>query len=44
MRSTLDVGHRGLGRSYKKVVGQDMAEIRENTILSFSQAGMAGAE
>jgi glycerophosphodiester phosphodiesterase len=36
-------GHRGLGRSYRDDV-LDQAEIRENTLLSFSEAGKAGAE
>jgi glycerophosphoryl diester phosphodiesterase len=41
-RDTLDIGHRGAGRSYRDVT--DQAEIRENTLLSFSEAGKAGAE
>ena len=41
-RETLDIGHRGLGRSYARVAEQ--AEIRENTLLSFSEAGKQGAE
>jgi glycerophosphoryl diester phosphodiesterase len=41
-RETLDIGHRGLGRSYKNVEAK--AEIRENTLLSFSEAGKLGAE
>lgn len=36
-------GHRGLGRSYRDDV-LDQAEIRENTLLSFSEAGKGGAE
>ncbi|GMH60163.1 hypothetical protein TL16_g02988 [Triparma laevis f. inornata] len=43
-RETLDIGHRGLGRSYRDVKGQEMAQVRENTIMSFSNAGRAGAE
>ncbi|GMH48535.1 hypothetical protein TrVE_jg5743 [Triparma verrucosa] len=43
-RETLDIGHRGLGRSYADVQGQEMAQVRENTIMSFSNAGRAGAE
>ena len=41
-RETLDIGHRGMGRSYKNVEAK--AEIRENTLLSFSEAGKLGAE
>ena len=42
-RTTLDIGHRGAGRSYRSDV-MDQADIRENTLLSFSEAGKAGAE
>ena len=31
-------------RSYKRVTGQEMASLRENTILSFTNAGSAGAD
>mmetsp|Transcript_12182 Transcript_12182/g.24947 ORF Transcript_12182/g.24947 Transcript_12182/m.24947 type:complete len:769 (-) Transcript_12182:86-2392(-) len=41
-RKTLDIGHRGLGRSYRNVPEQ--ASVRENTLLSFSEAGKLGAE
>jgi len=42
--AVLDVGHRGLGRSYRKIAGQRRPSITENTLLSFASAGLQGAE
>ena len=41
---TLDVGHRGAGRSFRFDLGwnQVMASVRENTIASFEYAGVQG--
>mmetsp|Transcript_7121 Transcript_7121/g.25365 ORF Transcript_7121/g.25365 Transcript_7121/m.25365 type:complete len:765 (-) Transcript_7121:79-2373(-) len=43
-RGPLDIGHRGKGRSFADVEGQRRAIIKENTIVSFTTAGLAGAE
>lgn len=43
-RPTLDVGHRGLGRSYHQVEGYRKAMIEENTLVSFIVAGQLGAD
>lgn len=42
-KKTLFVGHRGMGRSYR-AKGGELQAIRENTILSFTRAGLSGAE
>jgi len=39
---TLDIGHRGMGSSY--INGVPNARVRENTVLSFSEAARAGAD
>ncbi len=41
---TLDMGHRGLGRSFRKLSGQRKPSIVENSILSLSAAAHSGAE
>ena len=41
---TLDIGHRGLGRSFKQVSGVRKSAIRENTLMSFVAAGRMGAD
>lgn len=43
-RPTLDVGHRGLGRSFHQVDGYRAAAIQENTLVSFIVAGQLGAD
>lgn len=43
-RDALDVGHRGLGRSYHQVEGYRSATIEENTLMSFIVAGQLGAD
>ncbi|CAK4140062.1 unnamed protein product [Aphanomyces euteiches] len=40
----LDIGHRGLGRSYYQKLGHRLAWIRENTLPSFIVAGYFGAD
>lgn len=37
-KHTVDVGHRGLGRSYRIIPGQRQATVRENTLLSLQLA------
>ena len=39
---SLNVGHRGLGKSYNK--GMPSARVPENTVLSFSEAAKSGAD
>lgn len=43
-RPSLDVGHRGVGRSFKSAPGFRKAAIRENTTLSFITAGRYSAD
>ncbi|DAZ99521.1 TPA: hypothetical protein N0F65_005393 [Lagenidium giganteum] len=43
-RSPLNVGHRGMGRSFHQVGGHRHALIRENTLASFILAGRSGAD
>lgn len=43
-RECLDIGHRGKGRSFASVEGQRRSIIKENTVVSFTTAGLAGAE
>jgi hypothetical protein len=43
-RETLDVGHRGLGRSFRKLDGQRRPSVTENTLQSFAAACLFGAE
>lgn len=44
----MEVGHRGMGTSYKHLVGESkepkMSHIRENTIRSLAEAGRCGAD
>ncbi|KDO22912.1 hypothetical protein SPRG_11756 [Saprolegnia parasitica CBS 223.65] len=40
----LDMGHRGLGRSYYQAFGYRTSHIRENTLASFVVAGLHGAD
>ncbi|ETV90552.1 hypothetical protein, variant 1 [Aphanomyces invadans] len=40
----LDIGHRGLGRSYYQKLGHRVSSIRENTLPSFMIAGFSGAD
>ncbi|OQR92116.1 glycerophosphodiesterase [Achlya hypogyna] len=40
----LDMGHRGLGRSYYQALGYRTSHIRENTLSSFVVAGLHGAD
>ena len=39
---SLNIGHRGLGKSYNK--GIPCSRVRENTVLSFSEAAKSGAD
>jgi len=41
-KQSLNIGHRGLGKSYNKGVAS--ARVPENTILSFSEAAKSGAD
>lgn len=43
-RPSLDVGHRGVGRSFKSAPGFRKSVIRENTTLSFITAGRYSAD
>ncbi|KAF0683604.1 Aste57867_24370 [Aphanomyces stellatus] len=42
--AALDIGHRGLGRSYYQKLGHRVSWIRENTLPSFIVAGYLGAD
>ncbi|RLN97324.1 hypothetical protein BBJ28_00003427 [Nothophytophthora sp. Chile5] len=43
-RPPLNIGHRGMGRSYYQVSGFRLALTRENTLASFILAGRSGAD
>lgn len=43
-RAPLNVGHRGMGRSFHQVAGYRHALTRENTLASFILAGQSGAD
>ncbi len=38
------IGHRGLGRSFRDIVGQRRASITENTVMAFAGAAYVGAD
>lgn len=43
-RDTLDVGHRGMGKSHHQARGFRLAMFKENTLMSFVMAARAGAD